>query len=124
MKANQDGNTLVEVMVAASLMVVGLLGVAGLFGRAMRENLDSGQMTAEYAYAQEKLEALLTTGTGTGPGALTAGTYQDTAPGGLVRTWVIVANNPAPNTRTVVVTVARPGAPAGHIARLVAVRAQ
>ena len=121
-QAGEQGSSLIEVLLALGLSLVALLAVAALFGHGMDQNLMAGRTTTEVFLAQEKLEELLTLGSS--PASLVPGTYDETLAGGYPRTWTVVANEPAPNARTVVVRVFRPGTAEGRQTRMVGVRAQ
>jgi len=53
---NQWGFTLIEIMVAVTLLSIGLLGMAGLTVGIMRGNSLSNQVTTATALAQTKME--------------------------------------------------------------------
>ncbi len=55
---NAKGFTLIEIMVAVTLLSVGLLGMAGLTVGIMRSNSLSNQVTTATALAQAKMEDL------------------------------------------------------------------
>ncbi len=53
---NQRGFTLIEIMVAVTLLSIGLLGMAGLTVGIMRGNALSSEVTTATALAQAKME--------------------------------------------------------------------
>ena len=55
---NQRGFTLIEIMVAVTLLSIGLLGMAGLTVGIMRGNTLSNRVTTATALAQAKMEDL------------------------------------------------------------------
>jgi type IV pilus assembly protein PilV len=56
---NQSGFTLLEVLIAISILTVGLLGVAQMQIMGIRGNYFSGNTTAALTLAEEKMEDLL-----------------------------------------------------------------
>lgn len=58
-KASQNGFTLLEVLIAMTILSVGILGIAGLAGTAVKTSGYSQAMTQANNLAQKKLEALL-----------------------------------------------------------------
>ena len=58
---NQSGFTLLEVLIAISILTVGLLGVAQMQIMGIRGNYFSGNTTAALTLAEEKMEDLLGT---------------------------------------------------------------
>ena len=106
---DQRGLTILEVLVAASVLVVGLLGTMRLFPTGYLDLTASGGQSKATAYAQQKLEELenqpFTPGPVTSDDSLERGT--------LTRAWRItpVAGTTAPNRLArIVVTVDWPGA--------------
>lgn len=78
----QGGVTLVETMIAAAILLVGVVGVMSLFSVAALQNANQGEnATRTTEYAQDKLESLMalsfndgSTDTRTYPAAATGGT--------------------------------------------------
>jgi len=60
-RQNQRGFTLVEVLVAATILAVGLLGVAGLQGSMIRRNVSSIRNTEATTLIVDKLEDIRNT---------------------------------------------------------------
>lgn len=58
-KTSQKGFTLLEVLIAMTILSVGILGIAGLAGTAVKTSSYSQAMTQANNLAQKKLEALL-----------------------------------------------------------------
>ena len=59
MKIAKKGFTLVEVLIAMTILSVGILGIAGLAGTAVKTSGHSQSMTQANNLAQKRLEALL-----------------------------------------------------------------
>lgn len=59
MKISQKGFTLLEVLIAMTILSVGILGIAGLAGTAVKTSGYSQAMTQANNLAQKRLEALL-----------------------------------------------------------------
>lgn len=54
----QKGFTLIEVLVAISILTIGILGIAGLMGTAVRSSSFSQTMTQATNLAEDRIEAL------------------------------------------------------------------
>jgi len=104
---DDQGMTLVEILVAITVLCVGLLGVAILFPTSST-NIDyGGNMSQGTALAQEKIEEFRNT-------TFTSVTGGNDAPTGYTRTWTVADAGSAPfRLRTVTVTVSwtAPGRP-------------
>jgi prepilin-type N-terminal cleavage/methylation domain-containing protein len=101
-KARQSGFTILEVMIAISILAIGLLAVFCGQKKAIRGNYRASHLTEGMTLAQDKLEELLaspydsvTTGTGT------QGNYSIA--------WTVYDNDPINNTKRIVVTVTGQG---------------
>lgn len=97
--SNDQGMTMVEILVAVTVLCVGLLAVAILFPTSST-NIDyGGKMSKGMALAQEKIEEFRNTTFA----SITAG---NDAPTGYTRTWTVSDTGNAPfRLRTVTVTV-------------------
>lgn len=110
MRVNQYGFTILELLIAITILTIGLLGVARMQVSAIRGNYMSGNTTAALALAEQKMEDLLHKEYAHAD--LTEGQHEQTTideagqPGGIYhRIWVIQDNVPIPNTKTIVITV-------------------
>lgn len=56
----KEGFTLIEVLIAMSILSIGLLGIAGLATNAMKASSNAISMTQASNIAQDRIEALLT----------------------------------------------------------------
>ncbi|MEW6188014.1 MAG: prepilin-type N-terminal cleavage/methylation domain-containing protein [Thermodesulfobacteriota bacterium] len=99
-RKNKAGFTLVEILVAITLILFGLLGAAQLQVMTIFTNSTSSQRTTAITLAQDRLEELRTrpfAQIGTPPFSDTSGLY--------TRTWTIQNNTPAAGMAQVTVTV-------------------
>jgi type IV pilus assembly protein PilV len=115
---NNAGFTLIEVVIAISILAVGLLGVAAMQTSAIQVNSAAGQMTARITWAQDRMEELKALpfsdpwleAAGNPPGVDSAGnTHDQTTSDGYAVRWDIADDNPVPNTKRIVVTVTGKG---------------
>ena len=109
----QSGFTLVEVMIAISILTVGLLGVATMQMSAIRGNGFSNDTTTALALAEEKMEQLLSLSyTDAELAASTTHEEEINASGEIVtggfyhRSWVVSDfTSPNPNYKEITMTV-------------------
>jgi prepilin-type N-terminal cleavage/methylation domain-containing protein len=103
---DRRGFTLIEVMVAVALLVIGILGLIATATSVIQGNAISRQMTTAATLAEERMEILkrqsytaadLTAGSHNDPGNPLSSIY--------TRTWTVTDNTPAANMKTVQVTV-------------------
>ncbi len=101
------GFTLVEVMVAMTVLAVGLLAISGMVPTAYTNISASGVDTRALGLAQERLDQLrIEPWTSL---ALTAGPHADAAPAaGYTRSYVVEDNTPMNEIKRVTVTVTGP----------------
>ncbi len=93
------GFTLVEILVAISILAVALLGLISVTVMTMKGNTFSKTMTAATTLANDKIEELKRVGYA----GLASGS--DTTASLYARTWTIAQNAPAAGMKTVSVTV-------------------
>jgi len=99
------GFTLIEVMIALLLILIGLLGVAGVAVNIIQANTFSRQITTATTLAEEKMETLK----GTAYGSLGSGSDTPSQlPSGSLRTWTVTVDTPLTATATITVTVTFP----------------
>jgi prepilin-type N-terminal cleavage/methylation domain-containing protein len=61
-RLNTRGFTLIEMMVASTILILGLLGVAGLLTSSYSKNSNSKQITIATTIAEKKMEELKASG--------------------------------------------------------------
>ena len=117
---NEEGFNLIEVLVAISILTIGLLAVAKMQGTALSGNSFAGAVTESSTLAQDRLEILLSL------------PYNDptlvngveTLPDGHTRTWTVTDDNPVLNSKFITVTVTRPFKGGTRTSRLISVKPQ
>jgi len=119
--SNTRGFTAIEVLFAAVIVAVALVGIAGLFPTAYRTVDWSGEETVAVTLAKQRLEWLRNQPFGAGP--MAAGTTTETLGGnyaGYTRTTSIQDNTPIAGVKQVTVTVATPARRTAQILSLIA----
>jgi prepilin-type N-terminal cleavage/methylation domain-containing protein len=109
-----EGFSMLEVLIAICILSIAIMGLASLQSRGIRGN-DLGNRTSQaIALAQDKLEELINSGSGTSyPLAATAGTNDPNNPidetgsagGVFTRSWQIQDATPVNGSQTITVTV-------------------
>jgi len=100
--ADSSGFTLIEVMIAILVIVVGLLGVAGVATTVINGNTLAKEMTTATTLAQDKIEDLKSTAYG----SISSGS--DTQQSIYTRTWTVTSDSPVAGMKTIAVSVAFP----------------
>ncbi len=106
--SNQKGFTLLELLIALTILTIGLLGLAGLHIAAIQGNVSGFKISTAAAVAQERIEELKALDASAA--ALTAGAHA--ADGNQVvqgitynRSYTIQDNTPVTGTSTITLTV-------------------
>ena len=109
----QSGFTLIEVLIAISILTIGLLAVAKMQVSAIQGNYFSNNTTTALSLAQQKMEDLLGKAYNTVPD-LAAGTHQEfdvdeegtPSSGGIYqRVWTVADDTPITDTKTITIIV-------------------
>ena len=115
---NDAGFTIIEVVIAISILAVGLLGVAAMQTSAIQVNSAAGRMTTRMNWAQDRMEELKAMpfsdpwleAAGNPPGVDSAGnTHEQTTSDGYAVRWDVDEGEPVLNTKRIVVTVTGKG---------------
>lgn len=112
-KTNQRGFTLLEVLVAVSILAFGILAVGSMQVASIRQNGYANQVTEASVLARDRMEKLM--GLPYANIGLNAGAHQDSnPPSGYTITWQISDGCPSgcttpANTKLMTVTVANAG---------------
>jgi type IV pilus assembly protein PilV len=108
-RGNEDGFTLLEVIIAISILMVGLLAVATMQVSAIKGNAHANRIADATTYAQDQLENLMArpyTHADLDPGQHTG----TNPPPGYAITWTVTENtsvgSSAQNTKLIKVTIA------------------
>jgi len=128
---NQDGFTLIEVLIAVTIFAVGLLAIAAMQTSAIRVNSTGGQLTQLSTWSIDRLEELMSLpytdpwleAAGNPPGGLDSlnRTHQINSPDGFYSmSWIVADNTPTTNTKQITMTVTGKG----KTLRLTSIRAQ
>ena len=96
---NNNGFTLVEIIVAMGILTIALLGLVSVTVMVIKGNSFSKTMTTATTLAKYKMEQLKNTSYA----SLAGGT--DTVESIYTRTWTVTNDSPATSMKTVVVTV-------------------
>jgi len=98
--ANSSGFTLVEILIAMFIFVVGLLGVAGVATTVINGNAFSKKITTATTLAQNKMEEIK----GTAYPSIASGS--DTQETIYTRTWTVTSDSPVTGMKTIDIVVA------------------
>ena len=100
------GFTLLEVLIAVSILTVGLLGVASMQVSAIRANDFASAQTEAATVGMDRIEKLLRLPYDHADLLATGNPHTDpTPPTGYTIGWNVTDNSPLNNTKTVIVTV-------------------
>jgi type IV pilus assembly protein PilV len=100
----EQGSALLEVVVAISILAIGLLAIASMQVAAIRGNHFASNVTEGTCFAADRLEKLLSLQYAHAD--LAAGAHTDPSPpGGYTITWNVTDDSPINDTKTINLTV-------------------
>jgi type IV pilus assembly protein PilV len=117
-RQNQEGFTIIEVLMAISIFAVGMLAVATMQYSAIRVNSSANYLTMRTTYAMDRMEKLMALSyndpwlepAGNPLGLDSAGnTHRVTTSDNHTVSWNITDNNPIQNCKRIEVQVAKGG---------------
>jgi type IV pilus assembly protein PilV len=118
---NNDGFTLLELLISITILAVGLLAVAQMQVRAMQGNQFAKHVTESTTWAEDKMEELMTRAYS--DPLLAVGNYTEAnPPSGYTITYTIAAGS-ATNTKLITMTVT-PVTGTGRATTLMGIKAQ
>jgi prepilin-type N-terminal cleavage/methylation domain-containing protein len=114
---NEEGFNLIEILIALSILTIGLLAVAKMQGTALNGDSFASAVTESTTLAQDKLEGLLSL------------PYNDLVDGDETLpphtiTWTVTDDNPVPNSKLITVTVTRQYKGRTRTSQLISVKPQ
>lgn len=106
--SNQNGFTLLELLIALTILAIGLLGLAGLHIAAINGNVSGFKLSAAAAVAQQRIEELKSLDTSSA--ALSAGNHTNDGSVSIQgitynRGFTVDDDNPVTGTSTLILTV-------------------
>ena len=112
---NNEGFTLIEVLIAISIFAFGLLAVAAMQISAIQVNSTADQITIRSTWAQDKLEELMALAyadpwiedLGDPPSGTDSdgNTHEETSSDGYTVSWTVTDDSPVSNAKLITVTV-------------------
>jgi type IV pilus assembly protein PilV len=112
---NNEGFTLIEVLIAISIFAFGLLSVAAMQISAIQVNSTAGQITTRSTWAQDKIEELIALSyadpsiedLGDPPSGTDSdgNTHEETTSDGYTVSWTVTDDSPVSNAKLITVTV-------------------
>ncbi len=106
MEKSEAGFTIVEAILAISILAVGLLAMANMQIMAMKTNSSARWQAEQTIHAQDKMEELMALAY-THANLDSAGNPHNEAnpPDNFTITWTVLSNTPVPDTKLITVTV-------------------
>jgi type IV pilus assembly protein PilV len=113
-RINEQGFTLIEILVSMVIFSIGILAIASIQVWAMKLTSTAGDTTVQAVEAQNKLEELFALpyddpwleAAGNPPGEDSdENTHQETASEGMTVSWDVIDDDPVPNSKYITVTV-------------------
>lgn len=113
-RSNEQGFTIIEVMIAMVIFTFGILAVVNMQISSMQGNSAATRITSQSVAAQNKIEQLFVMSydnpwlesAGNPPGIDTDGnTHRETTPQGYTVSWDVIDDTPVADSKQVTVTV-------------------
>jgi len=104
----EDGYTLIEVLISLTIFAVGMLAVAVMQTSAIRMNSTAGKLTNLSTWGMDKIEELSALSY-SDPLLDSAGNPHQERLGSYTISWTVIDDNPLTNTKFITVTVTGQG---------------
>jgi len=101
----EKGYTLIEVLMAISILAVGMLAIASMQTSGLKVNSTAGHITTRATWAQDRIEKLMALPSGDTLLAVAGNPHQVTTSDNYTIRWVVADNNPVANAKLITVTV-------------------
>jgi type IV pilus assembly protein PilV len=101
---NENGYTLIEVLIALTIFAVGLIAVGGMQTSAIRMNYIAGNLTNLSTWSMDKIEELSALPYSDPLLDSAVNPHQEQL-GDYTISWTVIDNNPITNTKNITVTV-------------------
>jgi type IV pilus assembly protein PilV len=101
----KEGYTLIEVLMAISILAVGMLAIASLQTSGIRVNATARHITTRTTWAQDRIEKLMALPNSDPLLAVAGNPTPVTTPDNYTISWVVAANLSVANTIRITVTV-------------------
>lgn len=109
-RGSDGGFTIVEVILAISILAIGLLATANMQVTAIRGNASARRTSERVTWAQDKFEELMTLSYSHADLAESGNTHVEASPpAGYTVQWDVTDNTPVTNTKLITVTVTGQG---------------
>ncbi len=120
---NDKGFSLIEILIALSILTIGLLAVAKMQGTALSGDSYASAVTESSTLAQDRLETLFSLPYNDPD--LESGDHEEaTPPARHTITWTVTDNNPVFNSKLIEVTVTRQYKGGTRTSQLISVKPQ
>lgn len=109
----EKGFTLIEILIAITILSVGMLALASLQASGIRVNATANRMTTRATWAQDRIEKLMAIPysdpwlevAGNSGGLDSGGNTHSITSDNYTISWVVANDNPVANTKLITVTV-------------------
>ena len=101
----KEGYSLIEVLMAISILAVGMLAIASMQASGIRVNATASHITTRATWAQDRIETLMALPSGDTLLAVAGNPHQVTTSDNYTIRWVVGDDNPVANAKLITVTV-------------------